>query len=204
MIMKVKEISYPGLRADLELCKNQLAELCVGDHDKAVMCVPPEPTDFDMQFSAAFDELLAYRKTGLEPGGIVELNTFAGSQLERILEKFQDMTAERDELQKAFALACRILGDNYDYDWKTWQGEITGRVATERVCRVCGCTYENACPGGCSWVEEDLCSACAEEAENEDSDAELPPGVVLPVDPETGDIIYDETNQELFDGEEGE
>lgn len=33
------------------------------------------------------------------------------------------------------------------------------------VCRVCGCTDDNACPGGCCWVEDpeglgDLCSAC--------------------------------------------
>ncbi len=27
-------------------------------------------------------------------------------------------------------------------------------------CRVCGCTDDHACEGGCSWVEEDLCSAC--------------------------------------------
>lgn len=30
-------------------------------------------------------------------------------------------------------------------------------------CRVCGCTWDNACPGGCYWVEPDLCSACAEK-----------------------------------------
>lgn len=28
-------------------------------------------------------------------------------------------------------------------------------------CRVCGCTDRCACPEGCSWVEDDLCSACA-------------------------------------------
>ena len=33
--------------------------------------------------------------------------------------------------------------------------------AAKRACRVCGCTDERACPGGCSWVEADLCSACA-------------------------------------------
>ena len=32
----------------------------------------------------------------------------------------------------------------------------------ERRCRVCGCTDGNACLGGCYWVEEDLCSKCAE------------------------------------------
>ncbi len=30
-----------------------------------------------------------------------------------------------------------------------------------RRCRVCGCTDDYACPGGCYWIEENLCSACA-------------------------------------------
>ncbi len=29
-----------------------------------------------------------------------------------------------------------------------------------RTCRVCGCTDQYACDGGCWWVERDLCSAC--------------------------------------------
>lgn len=32
----------------------------------------------------------------------------------------------------------------------------------DRKCRVCGCDHFHPCPGGCYWVEEDLCSACAE------------------------------------------
>ncbi len=28
------------------------------------------------------------------------------------------------------------------------------------ACRVCGCTHDRACAGGCSWVETDLCSTC--------------------------------------------
>jgi hypothetical protein len=30
-----------------------------------------------------------------------------------------------------------------------------------RTCRSCGCTPARACPGGCYWLEEDLCSSCA-------------------------------------------
>lgn len=35
----------------------------------------------------------------------------------------------------------------------------------EPVCRICGCTDEEACPGGCMWVADpahmgDLCSVC--------------------------------------------
>lgn len=29
------------------------------------------------------------------------------------------------------------------------------------VCRICGCTAIAACPGGCHWIEPDLCSRCA-------------------------------------------
>ena len=36
----------------------------------------------------------------------------------------------------------------------------------ERTCRVCGCTEESACEGGCSWVEEDLCSACVNDKQD--------------------------------------
>lgn len=28
-------------------------------------------------------------------------------------------------------------------------------------CRICGCTWHNACDGGCYWVKKDLCSKCA-------------------------------------------
>lgn len=30
-------------------------------------------------------------------------------------------------------------------------------------CRECGCTEGQACEGGCWWVEEDLCSSCADK-----------------------------------------
>src|SRR5436190_21226747 len=40
------------------------------------------------------------------------------------------------------------------------------QVAPDARCRVCGCTSEHACPGGCVWVTDpealgDLCSRCA-------------------------------------------
>ncbi len=33
-------------------------------------------------------------------------------------------------------------------------------MKSQQKCRVCGCTQNRACPEGCWWVEEDLCSAC--------------------------------------------
>ncbi|TGW16874.1 helix-turn-helix domain-containing protein [Stenotrophomonas maltophilia] len=35
---------------------------------------------------------------------------------------------------------------------------------TERRCRICGCTELQACRGGCSWIDKDLCSSCGEAA----------------------------------------
>lgn len=41
-------------------------------------------------------------------------------------------------------------------------------TAVEQACRICGCTWNNACitdEGSCYWVESDLCSACARKIE---------------------------------------
>ncbi|ACL58709.1 hypothetical protein [Methylobacterium nodulans] len=42
---------------------------------------------------------------------------------------------------------------------------ITPRVPSllGGICRDCGCTQEDACPGGCGWAGEDQCTACAAE-----------------------------------------
>lgn len=91
-----------------------------------------------------------------------------------------------NRMAKAFVLLCRVLDDfvvlapcqicktdwpecNGESEqcgdrpiWQCWQKYILERVDAEPVCRVCGCTQDNACPGGCYWVAPDLCSACAE------------------------------------------
>lgn len=36
-----------------------------------------------------------------------------------------------------------------------------GQKVAAGVCRVCRCTDDHACEGGCWWVTPDLCSACA-------------------------------------------
>lgn len=97
------------------------------------------------------------------------------------------------DLRKSFAFACRMLADingcprmfienaeipDCENDenhcdrldqWSCWQKFIKQVVTSEQVCRVCGCTENNACPpDGCSWVEEDLCSACVKDKEDLD------------------------------------
>lgn len=93
------------------------------------------------------------------------------------------MQQEYEQLQKAFALACRILAEYTDCPaadagadwpecsgeldrcgesdiWECWQKYMLEKVKIEPVCRVCGCTQHNACPGGCYWVAPNLCSVC--------------------------------------------
>ncbi len=48
--------------------------------------------------------------------------------------------------------------------------EAAATAPAARTCRVCGCTDEHACEGGCTWVETDLCSKCV-----------TPPAKALPV-----------------------
>lgn len=55
--------------------------------------------------------------------------------LDYYLERFENYQKEQEELNEIF-----------DPD--------------DRRCRVCGWTQFNACPGGCYWIEEDLCSKC--------------------------------------------
>jgi hypothetical protein len=50
----------------------------------------------------------------------------------------------------------RVIGDA-----SVWPEGPDLAVLGIRACRECGCTDASACPGGCSWVADDLCSACA-------------------------------------------
>lgn len=57
-------------------------------------------------------------------------------------------------------LVCMMLLDDVDQvERERYSLEPT---AWSTICRVCGCTEEEACPSGCCWVEADLCSTCAQ------------------------------------------
>jgi hypothetical protein len=62
---------------------------------------------------------------------------------------------EVDELRCAFQFDTQILA-------------AIGRGTIPRLCSVCGCSELDACwdelTGGCHWVEQGLCSACADDA----------------------------------------
>jgi len=41
--------------------------------------------------------------------------------------------------------------------------QIDNALEISMKCKYCGCTDDNACEGGCSWVAKDVCSKCASE-----------------------------------------
>jgi hypothetical protein len=47
--------------------------------------------------------------------------------------------------------------------------EVIDALRVAGLCRLCGCSEANACEGGCSWVEPDLCSQCAAKQQPEKS-----------------------------------
>jgi hypothetical protein len=110
---------------------------------------------------------------------------FLLDQLNAARQRETEATKSKNRTEKAFALLCRELDDfsallpcqiakigwpECDGEmgqcgdrpvWACWQKYIYELVDAEQVCRICGCTQNNACQGGCYWVESDLCSACA-------------------------------------------
>jgi ParB/RepB/Spo0J family partition protein len=65
------------------------------------------------------------------------------------------------------------------------RGDVCEASALQ-MCRQCGCTDDYGCEEGCSWVEEDLCSVCADALGLQPSEAEATcPVAGLPCDPPT-------------------
>ena len=65
-----------------------------------------------------------------------------------------------DKLQMEARSLHEVIGDSYRIYDTELQGNVYHWPLVEQQCRVCGCTWNNACQGGCYWVEEDLCSRC--------------------------------------------
>ncbi len=60
-----------------------------------------------------------------------------------------DIDEVTERLERAIAEAPTIRADG------------TFIYTPDAVCRVCGCSNEQCCPGGCVWAEPNLCSRCA-------------------------------------------
>jgi hypothetical protein len=88
-----------------------------------------------------------------------------GKDLDRALAQLRLEWGRLAEDRHTLELLCQELG----VDAESSREKILQALGSFSLlvrCRVCGCTDEQACPGGCHWVEDpeggDLCSVCAE------------------------------------------
>lgn len=56
---------------------------------------------------------------------------------------------------------CAGCGGDGCGDCKRTGGVTVHLCQADRRCRACGCTDEQACPGGCHWITPTLCSRCS-------------------------------------------
>lgn len=71
------------------------------------------------------------------------------------------LAAERTE---ADLKAARLERENDALRAKLTEAQEELAFLRGPSCRVCGCTEHDACEGGCSWIEGDLCSKCEGKA----------------------------------------
>lgn len=122
----------------------------------------------DLQaFEDFFEDLRSRLFSDSEPGQ-VSLFDYDKQHDEKVIHELSDEEAK--ELNK---LVDNIQADDEkEFGEEVIDIEFEEKTKDEDIqkCRVCGCTWDNACPGGCSWVEFDLCSECFEK-EQTDSNA---------------------------------
>lgn len=85
-------------------------------------------------------------------------------QLANILEKIDNKRHENGKKTNSYLVVNR----DEPYAHLVFEAIKEGELEKEeslfdkdpRFCKVCGCTQDHACAGGCYWVTDDLCSAC--------------------------------------------
>lgn len=70
-------------------------------------------------------------------------------------------TAVSRRWELAFRVAARLLEAATPTNYDLYPGGPNLAAIEVCACRICGCTDEFGCRGGCWWIEPDLCSACA-------------------------------------------
>lgn len=86
-------------------------------------------------------------------------------QLANIMQKIED---KRFEQGKKIRQSYYVVNHDEPYAQDVFEVIKEGEIHKEnavfdeelRFCKVCGCSQDHACPGGCYWVTDDLCSNC--------------------------------------------
>lgn len=108
------------------------------------------------------------------PGPNDPLTTKEQDRLFEILDRTLSKTLLPGELQNVQRMRATLLWYRSILPEEGIDEMLPARVRRNRLgylhvpaCRACGCTDLHACEGGCHWVEQDLCSRCAERDETE-------------------------------------
>ena len=129
-------------------------------------------------------------------------------QLANIMQKIED---ERFKLGKKIRQAYYVVNHDEPYSQEVFEVIKEGEIHKESAvfdeelhfCKVCGCSDTHACPGGCYWVTDDLCSNCVYsiftcEAIVTQNPSHIPS--LVPIDG-TEDYLADEvTSKEICEG----
>jgi len=97
--------------------------------------------------------------------------TLYESQLREAIDYvLPDDPAEQNETTLVIAYLADPAKAHFGIDLNAWIEDYlaeegirlcAGLSEGRQFCRVCGCSWNRACAGGCYWVEADLCSSCA-------------------------------------------
>jgi len=125
-------------------------------------------------------------------------------QLANIMQKIED---KRYEQGKKIRQSYLVVNKDEPYAKDVYEIIKEGELEKEealfdkdpRFCKVCGCSSDHACPGGCHWVTDDLCSNCVFSILT--CDATVSPNESLePIDGTFAYLADEITSEEICEG----
>jgi PRTRC genetic system protein E len=142
-VMDFKAVGLVIVKDGDEMLKVTVSPLATDGQPVQNLQITDTPENLDAQFAGLLEE---YRTAVAKPkagNNMAEIRKAAGLNKK---DKAKD-AAKHDEKKP-----------KVQEPKKEEQPKVIGQK-----CRVCGCTNDHACEGGCHWVEKDLCSKCAEK-----------------------------------------
>jgi len=102
-----------------------------------------------------WSELAAYRTA------FADLAELERTPLNAFSKPAKDLRSLRKASRRLVELA--LVREHVGVEHGVWVEAIQDlmrTLGTKPRCRVCGCTDDKACPGGCRWMDAALCSRC--------------------------------------------